>query len=351
MSDRRRPPRTPAPGMSPDSTPRKRKTKPPLQVDPEEDRRRSKALSRMVAEREQRVNERHEARQSDDLVYARLSGGEGVLYLGAVALRALGLDGPKCGEYLLLVGDRPAAGPWVLWFDDRPPGGEGPPSRRAQAIEVSPVDAAWWCDSAGSLEWYAPGPDGRLRAMPNHGDGLPWRALISSGRRPEALPPELRGTGRIEAWRQGEDLRAPLNQPSPHVRPADSEQPTTAPDAGAEGRDANSAPERPTDVGATPRGPSPPESPPKVALSDRLDEKVAYVAGKEKKLTTPQYDVVKALLAAGNDGLSKDALDQKGKHGDARKILSRLRESDPDWAKVIVMPGRPHSGGYRIKTS
>lgn len=64
-------------------------------------------------------------------------------------------------------------------------------------------------------------------------------------------------------------------------------------------------------------------------------------------LTLPQYDVVNALLEAGERGLSKDELDRKSKHGDARKILKRLAESDPDWNTVIHFPGKPR-GGYRI---
>jgi hypothetical protein len=72
------------------------------------------------------------------------------------------------------------------------------------------------------------------------------------------------------------------------------------------------------------------------------------VCGKEKTpLTLPQYDVVKALLEAGERGLSKDELDRKSKRGDARKILKRLAESDADWEAVIHFPGAP-GRGYRI---
>jgi hypothetical protein len=64
------------------------------------------------------------------------------------------------------------------------------------------------------------------------------------------------------------------------------------------------------------------------------------ICGKEKApLTLAQYDVVKALLSAGERGLSKDELDHKSKHGDARKILKRLADSDPDWKAVIRFPG------------
>jgi hypothetical protein len=67
----------------------------------------------------------------------------------------------------------------------------------------------------------------------------------------------------------------------------------------------------------------------------------------KRPLTLAQYDVVKALLEAGERGLSKDELDRKSKHGDARRILKRLAESDSDWKAVISFPGLP-GGGYRI---
>lgn len=73
------------------------------------------------------------------------------------------------------------------------------------------------------------------------------------------------------------------------------------------------------------------------------------VAGKtKKKMTTPQYNVVKAVLAAGVNGLTKDQLDRKSGHGDARKILKRLADSDPDWRAVIQFPGSTGKR-YRIK--
>ncbi len=60
------------------------------------------------------------------------------------------------------------------------------------------------------------------------------------------------------------------------------------------------------------------------------------VNGKEKDpLTTAQYCAVKALLDAGDNGLTKDMLDKKSGHGDTRKILKRLAEKDPDWKNVI----------------
>src|SRR6516165_2084131 len=61
------------------------------------------------------------------------------------------------------------------------------------------------------------------------------------------------------------------------------------------------------------------------------------VLGKAKqKLTAPQYDVVKALLDAGDAGLTKDQLVEKSHHEDARGILKRLA-NDPDWNKVFTL--------------
>ena len=60
------------------------------------------------------------------------------------------------------------------------------------------------------------------------------------------------------------------------------------------------------------------------------------VNGKKKELLTKaQYDSVKALLDAGEQGLTKDMLDKKSGHGDTRKILKRLAAKDADWKKMI----------------
>jgi len=73
--------------------------------------------------------------------------------------------------------------------------------------------------------------------------------------------------------------------------------------------------------------------------------------GKEKpSLTTAQYDVVKALHEAGPKGLSKDELDKKSLHEDARKILKRLAEADNDWERVISFPGKAGMR-YRIRVA
>jgi len=72
------------------------------------------------------------------------------------------------------------------------------------------------------------------------------------------------------------------------------------------------------------------------------------VRGKRKdRLTLPRHNVIKALLAAGDDGLSKDSLATESGHGDAVGILKRLAKSDPDWKTVIKLAGKP-GGRYRI---
>lgn len=90
-----------------------------------------------------------------------------------------------------------------------------------------------------------------------------------------------------------------------------------------------------------------PEDRPRVVLRGR--EAGPIVLDKTKqRLTTPQYNVVKALLDAGDAGLTKDELVSKSGHEDARGILKRLTDSDPDWKKVIHFAGQT-GGGYRIK--
>jgi hypothetical protein len=82
----------------------------------------------------------------------------------------------------------------------------------------------------------------------------------------------------------------------------------------------------------------PPPRPPSVVLSGR--GKPPVVRGKPKPvLTFARDNVVTALLEAGDGGLSKDELEERSGHRDARGILRRLAASDPDWAAVISFPG------------
>lgn len=70
------------------------------------------------------------------------------------------------------------------------------------------------------------------------------------------------------------------------------------------------------------------------------------VLGRRKsKLTLAQFSVVKALIEAGERGLSKSRL--QALTGDAVNVLKRLAKSDPDWGAVIQLPGGP-GRGYRL---
>jgi hypothetical protein len=90
-----------------------------------------------------------------------------------------------------------------------------------------------------------------------------------------------------------------------------------------------------------------PQQTPRVVLRDRTEGPV--VLGKPKrKLTTAQYDVVKALLDAGETGLTKDKLVSNSRHEDARGVLKRLAKKDDDWQQVIDFAGET-GGGYRLK--
>jgi hypothetical protein len=70
------------------------------------------------------------------------------------------------------------------------------------------------------------------------------------------------------------------------------------------------------------------------------------VKGSPKKLPSlPAYKLVKALVEAGDKGLSKGQLEPIST--DYWRILKGLKDSDPDWNAVIHFPGKPH-GRYRI---
>jgi len=102
-------------------------------------------------------------------------------------------------------------------------------------------------------------------------------------------------------------------------------------------------PTAPTECTMSPTALSPSR---KVQLFGQQEQPI--VSGKEKeRLTNAQYDVVLALLQAGERGLTKDELDHESKHGDARGVLKRLTDKDSDWRAVIPFPGMT-GGGYRI---
>lgn len=85
----------------------------------------------------------------------------------------------------------------------------------------------------------------------------------------------------------------------------------------------------------------------RVVLRGRTEGPIV-LARKKRILTSAQYDVVDALLGAGDAGLTKDELVTRSKHEDARGILNRLAASDADWREVIYFAERT-GGRYRIK--
>jgi hypothetical protein len=73
------------------------------------------------------------------------------------------------------------------------------------------------------------------------------------------------------------------------------------------------------------------------------------VCGKSKApLTLARYNIVKALIDAGDDGLTGDELAERSGHGGAVNVLKSLAKSDPDWRSVIQLPGKP-GGRYRLR--
>jgi hypothetical protein len=85
---------------------------------------------------------------------------------------------------------------------------------------------------------------------------------------------------------------------------------------------------------------------PLVLLGQPGDE--PRINGKLKpRLTHARYNIVKALLSAGGNGLTGDDLVIKSGHGGAVNTLKNLASSDPDWKSVILLPGRP-GGRYRL---
>jgi hypothetical protein len=87
---------------------------------------------------------------------------------------------------------------------------------------------------------------------------------------------------------------------------------------------------------------------PRVVLFPRGHQPAAIIDNEFiERITSAQHDVVLALLRAGQAGLPKKLLVEKSGRGDAVKILKRLADSSPAWARVIDRPGIPGCG-YRI---
>jgi hypothetical protein len=88
-----------------------------------------------------------------------------------------------------------------------------------------------------------------------------------------------------------------------------------------------------------PLPPTSKDDPPIILLGP---DDLVFVQGKRKPALTPaEYDVINVLLNAGSGGLSLDNLAKESGHSAPHKILTGLRKKDPDWAKVIIMPGVP----------
>jgi len=101
---------------------------------------------------------------------------------------------------------------------------------------------------------------------------------------------------------------------------------------------------------APPASKAPSDTP--VAQSARValfgEDKATMVDGKERPpLSKARYAVVRALIAAGDTGLTKDQLDDKSGHTEARKIMGGLAKSDPAWGAVLKLAGTT-GGHYRI---
>jgi hypothetical protein len=71
-----------------------------------------------------------------------------------------------------------------------------------------------------------------------------------------------------------------------------------------------------------------------------------FVNGVSKELTFVAFKIVKALVEAGENGLSKGQLEKIST--DYWRILKTLQSDDADWESVIHFPGKPY-GRYRIR--
>jgi hypothetical protein len=118
----------------------------------------------------------------------------------------------------------------------------------------------------------------------------------------------------------------------------------------------NSSQPLPTSSLVTPGVPAPTPSQPVLASPSKLfefsDIKTPPVVNGDTKpfLTQAEYNILMTLEKAGLRGLSKDDLDEKSGHREARKYLKNLAK-DPDWASVILFPEQKGRGGYRLRFS
>jgi len=210
-----------------------------------------------------------------------------------------------------------------------PPGWEGhPPDRPIQSL-VGLIE--WLEEEWGIVLAYEMGGgqvhtgllDRSARTVRNAFRMLDWLGVEDRPGRP--VPPETVA----EAKKQIDELELWVRQRNKEgfqpSRRSESEPATPHPDS-------SSAPADPNLPSVVLNGPGRPPT----------------VLGREKAVLTPaRYNVVQALLKAGMDGLSKDELDAKSGHPEARKILKNLAKSDPDWAKVISF-AESTGVGYRL---
>jgi len=71
-------------------------------------------------------------------------------------------------------------------------------------------------------------------------------------------------------------------------------------------------------------------------LFDKGERPAAFIDNQPiLRLTVAQHDVVRALLKAGQKGLSKKLLAKNSDRGGAVRVLKRLAKSHDLWARVI----------------
>ena len=77
-----------------------------------------------------------------------------------------------------------------------------------------------------------------------------------------------------------------------------------------------------------------------VVLRSKGDKPLVH--GREvPSVTSAQYDVLRALIGAGADGLSLTELSKRSGHGSARNVLGNLASKSSVWKQVILLPGAP----------
>jgi hypothetical protein len=89
-----------------------------------------------------------------------------------------------------------------------------------------------------------------------------------------------------------------------------------------------------------------PAASPSFVLGDPAKRRPIYNGKPLKRLTKAQYDVVKAVLEAGPEGLTNDDLVMRSRHGGAVNDLKRLLKSQPVYSSLMAASGRERRG-YR----